>query len=91
MSTTARQLNTQLKTWRDRIEDLAAQGLQHGAAAGAGSLERVAELRALHTAALAAFTGFRKADAAQRAILRPQTVVAWNALAAAIRTPRPTT
>lgn len=91
MSTTAKRLDTQLKTWRDRIEHLAAQGPQAGAPAGAGSPQRIAELRALHSAALAEFTGFRKADAAQRVILKPQTLVAWNALAAAIRTQRPAT
>lgn len=91
MSTTVRKLDTQLKTWRDRIENLAAQGPQAGAAADTGSPQRIAELRALHAAALVEFTGFRGANAAQRAILKPQTVVAWNALAAAIRTQRPAT
>lgn len=91
MSTTVRRLDTQLKTWRDRIEKLAAQGPPAGATTDAGSAQHIAKLRALHAAALVEFTGFRGADAAQRAILKPQTVVAWNALAAAIKTPRPTT
>lgn len=91
MGRTVRKLNTQLKTWRDRIENLAAQGQQPDTAAEANSPQRIAELRALHATALTEFTGFRRADVAQRVILRPQTVVAWNALAAAIRTRKPAT
>ena len=89
MGRTVRKLNTQLKTWRDRIETLADQGLQPATAAESNSPPRIAELRALHATALREFTGFRLADAAQRVILKPQTVVAWNALAAAIRIRKP--
>ena len=90
MSTTVRKMDAQLKTWHEKIDRLAAQNPPSAAANGLESTGRIDELRALHAAALTEFTGFRVADAAERAILKPQTVVAWNALAAAIRTPKPT-
>jgi len=88
MSTTFRKMDKQLKTWRDRIEWQAAQPVE---TVGTPSAQRIAELRAMHEAALTAFTGFRAADADARAGLKPQTVLVWNTLAAAVKTPRPTT
>ena len=89
MSNTFRKMDTQLKTWRERIELMAARDPQSGDHAGAPSPQRIAELRALHAAAQTAFTGFRTAAADERAGLKPQTVLVWNALAAAVKTPKP--
>ena len=50
---------------------------------------RITELRSLHATALKEFTVFRAADAEERANLKPRTVVAWNALAAAVKRPKP--
>ena len=91
MSTTIRKMDTQLKTWRDRIERQAAQDPQRGVPAGVTPTQHFDKLRALHAAALKEFTGFRAADAEARADLKPRTVKAWNALAAAVKSPRPTT
>ena len=87
MSTTFRKMDKQLTTWSNRIERLATQPVE---TAGTPTPQRIDELRALHTAAVTAFTGFRAADAEARVGLRPQTVIVWNALADAVKTSRPT-
>lgn len=84
MSTTFRKMDAQLKTWRDKIDRLAGPGAQ-----AETPTQRIDELRALHAAALKEYTGFRAADAEERAGLKPRTVLAWNALATAIRSPKP--
>lgn len=89
MSTTLRKMDTQLNTWLARIERMAARTPSPDAPADSLRDGRVTELRALHAAALKEFTGFRAADAEERANLKPRTVVAWNALAAAIKRPKP--
>lgn len=91
MSTTIRKMDTQLKTWRNRIERLAAQDPQRDVPAGVTPDQHFDKLRALHATALTEFTSFRAADAAARADLKPRTVKAWNALAAAVKIPKPTT
>jgi hypothetical protein len=88
MSTTFRKMDKQLTTWSNRIERLATQPVE---TAGTPTPQRIGELREMHAAALTAFTGFRAADAEARAGLKPQTVLVWNRLAAAVKTPRPTT
>ncbi len=89
MSTTIRKMHTQLKTWREKIDRLAARDARSGAQADSSSAQRIEELKALYAAALKEFTGFRTADAEGRASLKPRTVSAWNALAAACRSPKP--
>jgi len=84
MSTTFRKMDAQLKTWLDKIERLAGPGSRVDA-----PTQRIDELRALHAAALKEYTGFRAADADGRVSLKPRTVLAWNALAAALRSPKP--
>lgn len=81
---TFRTMDRQLATWSERIERMA------DASPEAPTAERIDELRALHTAAHTAFAGFREASVEARVGLRPQTVLVWNALAAAVRTQRPT-
>ncbi|MBK6733661.1 MAG: hypothetical protein IPG61_06150 [bacterium] len=89
MSTTLRKMDTQLKSWLARIEDMAARTPPPDATAEALTSRRVTELRALHATALTEFTGFRAARDEERAALKPRTVVAWNALAAALKRPKP--
>ena len=91
MNTTIKKMDTQLKTWRDRIERLAAQDPQRGVPAGVTPAQHFDKLRALHAAALKEFNSFRVANAEARADLKPQTVKAWNALATAVKRPKPTT
>ena len=89
MSTTLRKMDTQLNTWLARIERMAARTASPDSPADAVPAGRITELRALHATALKEFTVFRAADAEERANLKPRTVVAWNALAAAVKRPKP--
>ena len=91
MKKTVKMMDARLEIWGAKIENLGQPSRRPAVAAGAGAPLDIKALRALHAAAVAEFSTFRVANTAERARLKPQTVMAWNKLAAAVRNLTPAT